>query len=213
MSIIAQLTAIPGIGELRAKQLVASGLKSVSDILVEPYSGMVPDEAIASVKYPAEQITWDTANDLAEFIIKRVPGAVAVGSIRRRRPFCNDVDILCSVELASVMPALQKTTSTFKVMAVLANGTRRTCLLCRWRGKYVRVDLFYAAAAERAFAMVHFTGSYKHNITLRLLAKAKGLKLNQYGLYDSANNPIHCTTERAVFKALGAPWKAPAERL
>ena len=211
MSIIEQLTAVPGIGISRAKQLVAAGLKSVGDVLFEPYISMVPAEAVASVKYPAEQINWATANDLAEFIVRHVNGTVAVGSVRRRRPFCKDVDVLCSMGLSEVLSILQNT--SLKIIAILANGARRTCLLCKWRGKYVRVDLFYAAPAEYAFALVHFTGSYKHNIALRQLAKEKGWKLNQYGLYDAAGNLVQCATERAVFKAVGATWKPPAQRL
>ena len=74
---------------------------------------------------------------------------------------------------------------------------------------------------QYGFALLYFTGSDYFNRSMRLFANKKG-----YSLSDKALTPvgsasgskiskgigIPCQTEEQVFKALGLPFKTPAER-
>jgi DNA polymerase (family 10) len=60
----------------------------------------------------------------------------------------------------------------------------------------------------------YFTGSKEHNVVLRGLAKKRGWKLNEYGLFaaeDEARS-LSGSEEADVYQTLGLPWIAPEFR-
>jgi DNA polymerase (family 10) len=64
-------------------------------------------------------------------------------------------------------------------------------------------------------ALVYFTGSKDHNIVLRGLAKDRGLKINEYGVYrlsDAGEEFIAGHTEEDVYATLELPWIPPELR-
>jgi DNA polymerase (family 10) len=62
--------------------------------------------------------------------------------------------------------------------------------------------------------MLYFTGPARFNILMRIKAKRRGLKLNEYGLWreDGTLTP-GLKTERDIFAALNVPYKEPQERI
>ncbi len=60
-------------------------------------------------------------------------------------------------------------------------------------------------------ALVYFTGSKAHNIAIRRIAQNKGLKLNEYGVFED-DKRIAGETEESVYNALGLPWIPPELR-
>jgi len=89
-----------------------------------------------------------------------------------------------------------------------------------WR----RIDLLLVPWDEIGAAMIYFTGNDIFNRSIRLLARKKGMRLNQKGLYvdvmrDSAQgkvtegNKVEGANERKIFERLGVPWREPWERI
>jgi DNA polymerase (family X) len=66
---------------------------------------------------------------------------------------------------------------------------------------------------ERSFgaALLYFTGSKAHNIHLRKIAKGRGLKINEYGLFKGENY-VAGRTEAEMYSALGLAWIPPELR-
>jgi len=61
--------------------------------------------------------------------------------------------------------------------------------------------------------MQYFTGSKAHNIVLRDRAIARGLKLNEYGLFQvNDESRVAGTTEEEIYEALGLAWVPPELR-
>jgi DNA polymerase (family 10) len=60
--------------------------------------------------------------------------------------------------------------------------------------------------------MHYFTGSKAHNIRMRERAIKMGLKLNEYGLFDSNDKSIAGITEQEIFEKLGLPYIPPVLR-
>ena len=58
---------------------------------------------------------------------------------------------------------------------------------------------------------LYFTGPKAHNIGMRARAKAKGLRLNQNGLFRDGVR-IASKTEQDIFDALGETYQEPGER-
>ncbi len=64
-----------------------------------------------------------------------------------------------------------------------------------------------------AQALQYFTGSKQHNVRLRRLAQAKGLKINEYGVFhESDQTRVGGATEQEVYAAVGLPWIPPELR-
>src|SRR5690606_17366284 len=71
-------------------------------------------------------------------------------------------------------------------------------------GKGFQVDLRLVEPDQFGAALQYFTGSKQHNVRLRRMAQAKGLKLNEYGVFREADQqPVAGATEQEVYAAIG----------
>ena len=122
-----------------------------------------------------------------------------VGSVRRGADTSGDIDILatgadphCDVDLHAYT----------LVERVLGQGETKSSVLL-WGG--IQADLRLVPAESQGAAMQYFTGSKSHNIALRDRAIARGLKLNEYGLFrvedGRARGRAH--DEAGIYDALG----------
>ena len=86
-----------------------------------------------------------------------------------------------------------------KVESVIGQGETKSSVLLK---SGIQVDLRIVKDNEFPFALQHFTGSKEHNTVLRGVAKEKGYKLNEYGLFKG-DELIPCKSERDIFGHLG----------
>ena len=128
------------------------------------------------------------------------------GSTRRRRDTIGDLDILV------VSPGKSDVITRFSrypgVAKVLAQGPQRASVLL---DTGLQVDLRVVPPASYGAALCYFTGSKAHNIALRRIAQAKGLKLNEYGVFRGREQ-IAGDSEESVYCALGLAWIPPERR-
>jgi DNA polymerase (family X) len=145
----------------------------------------------------------------------RVAGVDAVsvaGSLRRMRDTVADIDIVvATADAAAVMEALA---ALPQVAQVLSRGpTRASVLLGR---AAIQCDVRVVEPASYGAALQYFTGSKDHNVRLREIAVRRGLRINEYGVYDVAAAPegprIGGATEEEVYGAVGLPWIPPEIR-
>jgi len=94
------------------------------------------------------------------------------------------------------------------VVEVLAKGSTRATVRLR---PGVQVDVRVVPAESFGAALHYFTGSKAHNIAVRRLAMARGLKLNEYGVFRGEER-IGGRRERDVFDAVGLPFIPPELR-
>jgi DNA polymerase/3'-5' exonuclease PolX len=129
------------------------------------------------------------------------------GSIRRRQKNPTDVDIV-------VMPKGNKERKIRERVKSLAdrvevNGEHK--MKIRVRG--VPVDIMFAQREDWGAQVLTWTGSAGHNIGLRRIAQKRGLKLNEYGLYDKNGLRVAGNSEREIYRKLGRPvFKQPWQR-
>ena len=153
--------------------------------------------------------THEAASLLVAYLKERAPGAQieAVGSLRRGAESCGDIDILASGAEPSLMDGLLEYPL---VERVLGRGETKSSV--RLRGGF-QADLRIVAADSRGAAMQYFTGSKAHNIVLRDIAIGRGLKLNEYGLFQVSDEArVAGTTEEEIYEALGLAWVPPELR-
>ncbi|KAI2629695.1 hypothetical protein GGR54DRAFT_275181 [Hypoxylon sp. NC1633] len=88
-----------------------------------------------------------------------------------------------------------------------------------WR----RIDFLLVPEAQLGAALVYFTGNDIFNRSIRLLARKKGMKLNQRGLFSNvlrtkgnvkltAGTLLEARDEKKIFAILGVRWREPHER-
>lgn len=141
--------------------------------------------------------------------LRALPGvrhAEVAGSIRRRQETVGDIDILVTTSAPERVMAVF--TGFPEVADVLEHGPTKTVVrLANGMQADVRVipDESFGAALQ------YFTGSKEHNVVLRKLAIAKGLKLNEYGIWRGKRR-VASRTEEDVYKALGLPAMPPEIR-
>ena len=98
-----------------------------------------------------------------------------------------------------------------QIAQVLARGpTRATVLIGR---AAVQCDVRAVAPSSYGAALQYFTGNKDHNVRLRELAVRRGLRINEYGVYDVATERrLGGATEEEVYAAVGLPWIPPEIR-
>ncbi len=153
--------------------------------------------------------THDVASALVDYLAVDAPTAriEAVGSLRRGSESCGDIDILVTGADAAVMDRFIEYPL---VERVLGHGDTKSSV--RLRGGF-QADLRLVEPESRGAALQYFTGSKAHNIGLRDRALSRGLKLNEYGLFNVADDVrVAGTTEEEIYAALGLDWVAPELR-
>jgi DNA polymerase (family 10) len=160
------------------------------------------------------RIRIDEALDLAEQVLDRlraVPGVSRVayaGSLRRMTETIGDVDLLAAADDAG--PIMEAFTGAGLVDRVLASGDTKSAVLTR---AGVQIDLRVIPRAAWGAGMIYFTGSKAHNVRIREIAVRKGLRLNEYGLFDATTGDlIAARTEEDVYRHLGLPFIEPTLR-
>ena len=141
--------------------------------------------------------------------LAELPGveqAVVAGSVRRSRETIGDLDFVVSCRapgaVAEAFAALPE------VAHVHALGERKT-LVRLARG--MDADLRVVAPESFGAALLYFTGSKAHNLALRSLARRRGLKLNEYGLFRG-DRQLAGRSEEQVYEALGLRFVPPELR-
>jgi DNA polymerase/3'-5' exonuclease PolX len=153
--------------------------------------------------------------------LRRRPEVLPVGSVRRGTAArVKDLDLLVVAPAGAIGRGLLAGAALprgWRLRRVRAAGPRRRALdVASPAGRRFRVDLFAAAPGERPFALLHFTGPWRYNVRLRARAKARGWRLNQYGLFGArSGRPVpgpRPRSERALAARLGVRFRAPSAR-
>ncbi|MGW3465184.1 DNA polymerase/3'-5' exonuclease PolX [Streptomyces olivaceoviridis] len=130
------------------------------------------------------------------------------GSLRRMRETVGDLDVLVSARRsAPFMDALCELPVTAEV---IARGAKKTSVRT---GKGLQLDLRVVPPESWGAALQYFTGSKAHNIRTRTIAVHLGLKLSEYGVFDTGSGEsLASRTEEEVYARLGLPWIPPTLR-
>jgi DNA polymerase (family 10) len=135
------------------------------------------------------------------------------GSLRRWKEVIGDIDFLASSKKpASVIDFFTRQPG---IIDVTAKGDTKASVILEGG---IQSDLRVVSDKEFPFALAYFTGSKEHNITMRQRAIARGLRLNEYGLFKSKEETrdpkllVACNDEADIFEKLGLAYVPPELR-
>ena len=223
---VAALTALEGIGPKAVKVLFDRlSVRSTADLEAAARAGKIRDlpgfgerseqrilKGLAFVASSGRRERLAIVRPLVEELaatVRRFPGVTRVeiaGSIRRRRETVGDADVLAIARTAE--PVVEAFTSLAQVARVLGRGDTKGSVKL---ASGLQVDLRVVPEESFGAALLYFTGSKSHNVSLRQLAIKKGLKLNEYGLFRGTRR-VAGRTEAEVYERLGLAFVPPELR-
>ena len=181
-------------------------------------------EGIAIAAAANERILWASADKLVVRLRDHMDGCQAIerlefaGSYRRGKETVGDLDLLVDSEDATAV--MDHFGDFAEIVSVIARG--ETKMSVRLEGEF-QVDLRVVPAESFGAALQYFTGSKDHNVQVRGRAKKIGLRINEWGVFQTEKDgqpieeaekqpSIAGKTEQDVYAALGLPWFEPELR-
>ena len=159
-----------------------------------------------------KRMLWFEADQHARSMLAHLEQCQAIerlqpaGSYRRGKDTVGDLDFLA---MAGDAGAVMDHCGRYEGLAgVLLRG--ETKMSIRLAGGF-QVDLRVVPAESFGAALQYFTGSQAHNVVLRGMAKDRGLKINEYGVFRGKKS-IGGRTEEEVYGALDLPCFPPELR-
>ena len=136
-----------------------------------------------------------------------VKNAVVAGSFRRMKETVGDIDfVVASNDVEKVMDYF---VSMPEIDEVLGKGSTKTFVRLNNR---MDADLLVVPEESFGSALQYFTGSKEHGVAIRKIALAKGLHLNEWGIFDNSQHRIAGSTEEEVYQTLDLEWIPPEMR-
>jgi DNA polymerase (family 10) len=160
----------------------------------------------------------DTAAKLVEYISKlgkKIEKVTPAGSLRRGKETVGDLDILVTLpegrhpakEIDAIADHILKYTG---IEQILARGENKVSF---GLGNGLQVDVRLIDAASYGAALLYFTGSKEHNVTLRGRANKMGYTLNEYALATlKGEKRVAGRTEEGIYGKLKLDYIPPELR-
>jgi DNA polymerase (family 10) len=207
---VADVERIAKEGKLR--DLPGFGEKSEQNIL----------KAVEVFKKSTGRFHIDTAEDAATAIVahikkagKAVEGVIPAGSLRRGKETVGDLDLLVTLADGHTsqkhVDTLAKHILEFPgIDQTLAHGENKVSFTL---GNGLQVDVRLLEKENFGAALLYFTGSKEHNVTLRGRANDMGYTLNEYALATlKAEKRVAGRTEEEIYSKLKLAFIPPELR-
>jgi DNA ligase (NAD+) len=223
------LCDVYGIGPKKAKELVDSGIKSISDLrsnrhllnetqkiglhYYEDILKRIPRGEIEIYK----EYFKKTSNNIKTPIKMEI-----VGSYRRGAQSSGDIDVIITSKNPDAFTMfVDNLISSNIIIHILSRGPTKCLVIAKISSSdvYRRVDFLYTTPEEFPFAILYFTGSKIFNTLMRQIALDNGYTMNEHGIHhikdkkkgDKVNHIFN--TESDIFKFLNLEYKEPWERI
>ncbi len=223
---VTELLKIPGLGPKRVRMLYQDlEVQTLEQLLRAGRDGRIRElpgfgekietrivEAAQARLSKARRFKLAVAAQYAEPLVSHLRTArgvgdvVVAGSFRRMRETVGDLDILVTAQPSSKV--MERFVGYEEVGEVLSHGDTRGSVVLK---SGLQVDIRVVAPESFGAALHYFTGSKAHNIAIRKLALAKGLKLNEYGVFRG-DKRVAGETEESVYASVGLPYIPPELR-
>lgn len=221
-----ELLRVPSLGAKKAAVLLKElGVRSLDELRtaceqqrvrgLKGFGAKTEQTILAGLPMAAkaqERMYWAEADVYVQLLLEHLRGSRAIarveaaGSYRRGQETVGDIDLLAIS--AEPEQAMERLVSYAGVADVLARGSTKTSIRL---GTGLQVDLRVVPEESFGAAWQYFTGSKQHNVVLRGMAKARGLKINEYGVFRG-DTSIAGRSEEEVYATLELPCFPPELR-
>ena len=223
------IMGIPGVGAKKAMKLFQElAIRDLPSLRAACEAGLVAQlkgfgektqksilQNMEIAEKAAQRLLMDSAESLVTIIREHMNKCEAVnrlefaGSYRRGKESVGDLDLLVTSEdPEAVMDHFSKLS---QIQEIIQRG--ETKMSIRVSDSF-QVDLRVVDDASWGAALQYFTGSKEHNVRIRGMAKAIGLKINEYGVFKSDDESCRVAgaNEEEIYALVGMPWVPPELR-
>lgn len=225
---ILDFVSIPGLGPKTAKllydELNITGLDELEDYAKKGKLKGLPHikdkteknilKGLEMLKKGRERVPSGKARPLAEqivnMLVKKAPvrKISVAGSIRRWKETIKDIDILATSDKPEKV--MDVFTGLPGVVEIIAKGRTKSSVVL---SEGIQIDLRVVEESSYGAALQYFTGSRNHNVKIREMAVKRGLKINEYGIFEEKSGKVlGGKDENDIYKALGLPFVEPELR-
>lgn len=229
-STVLAIMRVPGLGPKKAAVLFSElGIQNLDQLREACLAGQVKQlkgfaakteqtilKGIEIAAAANERMLWADADRVAQEVLQHLQACGSIekmelaGSYRRGRETVGDLDILV------VSPNAAEIMDRFAELPDLESITGRgeTKMSIRIHSG-LQIDLRVVPAASFGAALQYFTGSKDHNVILRGMARQRGLKINEYGVFQvdgEKETYLAGASEADVYATLDLPYFPPELR-
>ncbi|MEM7782556.1 MAG: DNA polymerase/3'-5' exonuclease PolX [Planctomycetota bacterium] len=227
---VLDLLNIPKLGPKKAAAIFNElGIETLDQLKVACEAGQIRElagfaaktekqilEGISIAAAANERILWADADQIVSRLrqhmqsCKKVKQLEFAGSYRRGKETVGDLDMLVdSMDHQTVMDHFG---DFDEITSVTMRG--ETKMSVRLENEF-QVDLRVVPTKSFGAALQYFTGSKDHNVLVRGRARQRGLRVNEWGVYDDSGKKekwIAGKSEEDVYEVLELPWFDPEIR-
>jgi DNA polymerase (family 10) len=198
------MVRIPGMGPKKAAALFKElGITSLDALraacqadqvsALKRFGKKTQEKILAGIDVAASahvRMYWAHADEIVQQLLAHMQQLQGIrqmavaGSYRRGRETIGDIDLL--VDAADPSAAMEQLGRFEELATVLGRGETKMSIRL---GRGLQVDLRVVPAKSFGAALQYFTGSKDHNVVLRGMAKDRGLRINEYGVFRAAPKP------------------------
>lgn len=228
------LLRIPGLGPKKAAvlynelgiaslEMLRAACESQQVRTLKGFGAKTEETILAGIplaEQAGKRIYWAEADNIARQLLTHIRGEKSIrqiefaGSYRRGRETVGDLDLL--VDASPSGPVMDRLAEFDGVSDILARGGTKMSVRLE---SGLQIDLRVVPTESFGAALQYFTGSKDHNVVLRGMAKDRGLKINEYGVYrvdkdlpDVDGESLAGRTEEDVYAVLELPCFPPEIR-
>jgi len=142
--------------------------------------------------------------------INYVTEAHVAGSFRRLESTIGDIDIIITCKPEHIENISQEYIQLRFFKKIINQGQTKITAISQ---SNIGVDLRMIEHSQLGACLQYFTGNRSHNIQIRQLAKDKGMKINEYGLFKIDDDSlIESANEVKIYELLGLQFVPPTLR-
>lgn len=221
-----EMMHIPGLGAKKVRAIYEElGIKTIDELKdacinnriasIKSFGMKTQDSILHGIKNlttTSSQFLYVRAEEMADIILETLQQGnlaedlIIAGSLRRKKEIVKDIDILASSNDSTGL--IERFTEDRLVSRVVSKGVAMAAVVLI---NGMNADLRVVNRDEMPFALHHFTGSMEHNTAMRQFARQKGVKMNEYGLFDGEKS-IKCRGEEDIFKYFAMQYIPPELR-
>lgn len=198
-------------GEIIVNDIIKKGLKYIGKI-----NTTIPHDKISEIQERLLDILFKINIELF--------GTVC-GSFRRMKPFSGDIDFIIihhqfkkKQQILSYKKYFEAFLTQLKNEQILIESLTTEKVetkfmgIFKWENIIGRIDIRFVPLESYYYGLLYFTGSKNFNTNMRIVAISRGLKLNEYGLYDQNNKSYIVQSEKEIFDLLDMEYVQPQLR-
>lgn len=218
-----ELLALKGVGPVKARELFLEyGVTTLEEFRALIESGVIADRSwLDKIEFAKVETSRYLRSDLVPLVeailadlrdkekYPNIKAVDAAGSYRREKPTVRDLDILIACDSNAVGTIQRGIVSQFTQLELSAQGHEKLRFIDR--GNKIQMDFHFCREETWGAAINYLTGSKDFNVAVRDLAKGKGLRINQNGIFTllpsgELGMKLGGRNEKDLFDILGIPW-------